>query len=39
MHEISQIATYEIPAHVRFVIEFPMTVTGIRNYRMRPALD
>ena len=31
-----QIATYKIPAYVRFTDEFPMTVTGkIQKYRMR----
>jgi fatty-acyl-CoA synthase len=31
-----QIATFKIPAYVRFVDEFPMTVTGkIQKYRMR----
>jgi fatty-acyl-CoA synthase len=32
----SQIATYKIPRYVRFVTEFPTTVTGkIQKYRMR----
>jgi fatty-acyl-CoA synthase len=32
----SQIATYKIPRYVRFVSEFPTTVTGkIQKYRMR----
>ena len=31
-----QIATYKIPRYVRFVTEFPMTVTGkIQKFRMR----
>jgi fatty-acyl-CoA synthase len=32
----SQVATYKIPRYVRFVTEFPTTVTGkIQKYRMR----
>ena len=31
-----QIATYKIPRYVRFVTEFPMTVTGkVQKFRMR----
>ena len=31
-----QIATFKIPRHIRFVTEFPMTVTGkIQKFRMR----
>ena len=31
-----QIATYKIPRYIRFVTEFPMTVTGkIQKFRMR----
>ena len=31
-----QIATFKIPLHIRFVTEFPMTVTGkIQKFRMR----
>ena len=31
-----QIASYKIPRYVRFVTEFPMTVTGkIQKFRMR----
>ncbi len=31
-----QIATFKIPRYVRFVTEFPMTVTGkIQKFRMR----
>ena len=31
-----QIATFKIPRYIRFVTEFPMTVTGkIQKFRMR----
>jgi fatty-acyl-CoA synthase len=31
-----QIAHYKVPRHIRFVDEFPMTVTGkIQKYRLR----
>ena len=34
-----QIAHYKIPRHVRFVTEFPMTVTGkMQKYLMREAM-
>ncbi len=34
-----QIATFKIPVHVRFVEEFPMTVTGkIQKFKMRDAM-
>ncbi len=34
-----QIAHYKVPAHIRFVTEFPMTVTGkIQKFMMRDAM-
>ena len=35
-----QIAHYKIPRYVRFVDEFPMTVTGkVQKYLMREAME
>ena len=35
----NQIAHYKVPAHIRFVDTFPMTVTGkIQKFAMRDAL-
>jgi fatty-acyl-CoA synthase len=35
-----QIAHYKVPRHIRFVQEFPMTVTGkMQKYLMREAME
>jgi fatty-acyl-CoA synthase len=35
-----QIAHYKVPRHVRFVQDFPMTVTGkMQKYLMREAME
>jgi fatty-acyl-CoA synthase len=35
-----QIAYYKVPRHVRFVAEFPMTVTGkMQKFLMREAMQ
>lgn len=37
-HCAASIAQFKIPRHIRFVDEFPMTVTGkLQKYRMREA--
>jgi fatty-acyl-CoA synthase len=39
LHCRDQIAHYKVPKHVRFVTEFPMTVTGkMQKYLMREAM-